>query len=196
MNRPFPISNGRKSYSKPAEGLPVGDAVLNDESLKTDSVAYLNWDESISVDGDIVDADHKSFFEISKVMIESKLSGHHELILENCLSMLEDYVTGHFNREELAMRAANYPRLYDHKNKHDQFRNRIRRMTSEYRRGDKSAVDDLPALVVSWFRSHIVTDDVPYKGWVQSTHWDKRPLYFLMPHEMSATNDDDGVEWF
>jgi len=126
-----------------------------------------------------IDADHMAFLELAKLIAEIPNDENRNSIVLSSLAILDEYVDGHFLREEKAMRKVNYPHLAGHHLKHNQFRARIRAIGDVYREGTLSAVDDLHSLVVQWLRGHIATEDIRYKNWLTSSVVDDRPLVYL-----------------
>ena len=133
----------------------------------------------MSVGNESIDADHKAFFELAKLLHDTLSSGERGVIVLSSLAILEEYVDGHFHREEKAMRKVNYSNLAEHRLKHNQFRARIKAISEVFQQGITSAADDLPPLVVHWLRSHIANEDQRYKRWINNSAVDGRPMIYL-----------------
>ncbi|HIJ38288.1 MAG TPA: hemerythrin family protein [Rhodospirillaceae bacterium] len=136
----------------------------------------LLWSDEMSVGNDILDNDHKAF--LSSV---SLLRGSREdrMIVLSVIMLLEEYVDGHFLREEKAMKAANYPHLARHRLRHSWFRARIKAVSEVYQQGNDAVADELPDLVAKWLRQHIIDEDKLYAHWVSRITVDNRPLGLL-----------------
>ena len=106
-----------------------------------------------------------------------KCSDH--LFIDSAIAILEEYVDGHFYREEKAMQAVCYPRLADHRLKHLRFKSKIRAISEEVGAGRRSAADGLPDMVGDWLVQHILNDDKLYASWIKESILDSRPLAFL-----------------
>ena len=137
------------------------------------------WTDDLSVGCAILDADHKAFLDLAQLLHDSKEGGDRMLVL-SALAMLEEYVDGHFLREEKAMHAVEYPRLASHRMRHGLFRARIKARSELYRQGTASALDELAGMVVDWLRGHIRTEDAQYKNWITDSVVDGRPLGLLV----------------
>ena len=133
----------------------------------------------MSVGNESIDADHKAFFELAKLLHDTLSSGERGVIVLSSLAILEEYVDGHFHREEKAMHKVNYSNLAEHRLKHNQFRARIKAISEVFQQGITSAADDLPPLVVHWLRSHIANEDQRYKRWINNSAVDGRPMIYL-----------------
>lgn len=138
-----------------------------------------DWSERMSVGNSTLDDDHKAFFDIARMLSEASGAEDSDIIIDSALSILEEYVGGHFLREERALRAVNYPRLADHVLKHESFRTRVRAIADLYHQGTKSAADGLPEIVADWLRAHILSEDLQYKNWINDSAVDGRPLVYL-----------------
>lgn len=137
------------------------------------------WSESMSVGNAAIDGDHKAFLELVNILHDAKSSDSRELVIESTLLILQEYVLGHFLREEKALGKAGYPRLSAHAKKHAQFRARILEISARYGGGARSAVDGLAELVSDWLRNHILTEDLQFSQWISADIVDARPLVFL-----------------
>ena len=100
--------------------------------------------------------------------------------MESALNMLEETIVGHFLREEKAMAAANYSELSEHVAVHKNFANEIRRITQDYRSGNRSVVVQLPGLLIEWISNHHITMDSMYCGFLSNENVDDRALPYLM----------------
>lgn len=154
---------------------------------------YFDWTEDMSVGIEIIDDDHKSFFELVKTFSGWGRGTASDLVIESALLMLEEYVGGHFLREEKAMQKCAYPKLVAHTQKHSYFRTRVQTISALYSRGTKSAIDDLPVMVVEWLKQHILGEDVQFKHWIRPLDVDSRPLGFLAM-EASEINKDGRMD--
>ena len=145
------------------------------ENDECPSAGLLIWSEELSVGNSVLDDDHKAFIDLATLIMEWRDDG----VIASAVSMLEEYVQGHFFREEKAMRAVGYRRLAEHQLKHERFKARIKAITQMYQDGMKSAVEGLPKLVLDWFADHVLKDDLQYKNWINDGVVDGRPLAFL-----------------
>jgi hemerythrin len=137
------------------------------------------WTHDMSVGNEALDDDHKTFFEFARIISEMNPAKDNILMLQSALNMLEDYVSGHFLREEKALRAVNYPHLEGHVQKHAAFRQHVMKIINECRAGNSARLPDLPSLISNWLSQHIMREDLRYKFWIKDKAVDNRPLAFL-----------------
>lgn len=139
-----------------------------------------DWTPEMSVGNDTLDSDHKAFFDIARLLYDSLSAKQDQgMIITSTLMILEEYVDGHFLREEKALKAVGYTQLAEHHHKHRKFQARVRAISETYQSGTKSAADDLPNLVIQWLTHHILNEDMQYKRWIRDSAVDPRPLAFL-----------------
>jgi hemerythrin len=150
-----------------------------DIAVNSSTTSIFIFSPEMSVGNETIDADHKAFFELAKMLHDTLSSGERGVIVLSSLAILEEYVDGHFHREEKAMRKVSYSNLAEHRLKHNQFRARIKAISEVFQQGTMSAADDLPPLVVQWLRSHIANEDQRYKRWINNSAVDDRPLVYL-----------------
>lgn len=150
-----------------------------EKEAKPAGTTLLQWSDEMSVGNEALDDDHKAFFDFAKILAEVEVGRQDKLVYLSAINMLEDYVTGHFHREEKALRAINYPHLEAHVQKHNVFRQHVYAIINDYRGGKEGAIANLPTLIVGWLDQHILREDMQYKYWIKDKFVDKRPLAFL-----------------
>ena len=156
-----------------------------------DAVGGFEWSDALSVGIAAIDDDHKAFFDLAGLLHSAQAAGGEHSVVDSALSMLEEYILGHFLREEKAMAAVGYPRLAEHQEAHRRFREKARAVVEAHRRGVLGAAAELPGLVDSWLRQHIATNDKAYVNWISAASVDSRPLVFLA---MEAEDAEDGKD--
>lgn len=137
------------------------------------------WTKDLSVGHDSLDDDHKSFFALANLLHDIAYEEGQILVLESAILLLQEYVAGHFLREQNAMRSAGYPDLDAHTAEHVRFTNHIMSLIADYRNGNADAIAKLGEVTSNWLRSHIRDVDSKYVSWIKDTDVDNRPLGFL-----------------
>ena len=115
---------------------------------------------------DFLDDDHRQFIQLSRLIVEAKVSDQFDAQMADVLMQLDQYLDTHCADEEREMMDSGHPEFEEHKKKHEKFRRKIKKMIEKYHRGDTLVLQDLPGLVLTWFRAHIVMDDTPYRTWL------------------------------
>ena len=133
----------------------------------------------MSVGDAAIDRDHMAFFELVGILNDAQRRKSVGQVVESALLMLEEYICGHFHREEKVMRKLGHPRLAVHTRAHDYFRARVQAITYTYRTGTPSAADGLPQMVAEWLKAHILSEDMLLRQWIGVGVIDDRPLVYL-----------------
>ena len=140
------------------------------------------WSAAMSVGNSVIDADHKMFLDLVNLLI--LLDGDpDDLVIESAIGILEEYVQGHFYREEKAMKLMGYEDYVAHRLIHEQFKVTLGEIAKSYREGTKSAADGLPQLVGNWLTDHIQNDDQACSDCFRANVVDDRPLAVLAAEE-------------
>jgi hemerythrin len=143
---------------------------------------FLTWTPELSVGIDILDGDHQGFFELAAVLHDAQQADPVErhMVALSAIGLLEEYVEGHFLREERAMEKAGYPGLARHRELHQAFREQVAATARSYKEGDTAAAESLAQLVVSWLSAHIANVDHDYMGTVKPSDVDASSLMLLV----------------
>ena len=149
-----------------------------------------DWTDDLSVGVDVIDEDHQAFFRLADLLrdIIGSPDESQDMLVETSINILEEYVKGHFLREETAMAAAGYPLLAEHVAAHEAFATRAHQIAQAYRGGDKDVAATINDLVRRWIVGHIRTMDMKYRGILTNENVDARPMAYL------TAGDDDGTD--
>ncbi len=150
------------------------------------------WTDDLSVGVDIIDEDHQAFFRLADLLrdIMGSPDENQDMLVETAINILEEYVTGHFLREESAMAAAGYQFLAEHVAAHEAFAARTHQIAQDYKDGDKEVAATISDLVRRWLTGHIRTMDMHYRGVLTTENVDDRPMAYL-----TAGEDDQTDGW-
>lgn len=143
------------------------------------------WDDRYSVGVESIDNDHKLFFEIADLL--GCMEFYEEELVIKCLGTLNEYVHGHFLREEIAMRNANFSKFAEHKLQHDKFKLKITEIMDSYYGGNLTIVEGFSLLVYNWLVGHIEMDDQDFRGVILPEHVDHRSISCLAYESFRST---------
>jgi len=122
----------------------------------------ITWNESFSIELNIIDQQHKKWIDFINVLYSSfKNEVPKDDINEN-ISKLLDYTDYHFGFEEKYLEDFNCPKQDDHKLAHEKFLNTIKMHQNLFNDGDYNAVYKLVIFLNSWVLHHITVDDKAY----------------------------------
>ncbi|WP_081609048.1 bacteriohemerythrin [Paramagnetospirillum caucaseum] len=146
----------------------------------TEECQIAGWSDAFSVGNAAIDSDHKAFFEIANLLKDVVFeAAESKFVIESALAMLEEYVAGHFLREEKAMAKIGFQHFDDHRAKHFAFNRKINEVIRLYRGGSLSVAEKLHDLVLKWLASHIMNEDMKFKSLLTDDVVDQRPLAYL-----------------
>ncbi|MDA8362838.1 MAG: bacteriohemerythrin [Gammaproteobacteria bacterium] len=118
------------------------------------------WDESLSVGINVIDAQHKRIVQYINELATARDNGDRATI-GKVLDGMIDYTVTHFAFEESLMERAGYPILREHKMVHDNFTRRILNHKNQFEAGGdigRQLFSDLQM----WLTNHIKRDDKDY----------------------------------
>ena len=81
----------------------------------------VDWDEGMSVGVKALDDDHKRLLDTINKLYSAIDDDANKEVLEAIFTELENYVIGHFSREEAFLKKCNYEGLAEHIKEHEQF---------------------------------------------------------------------------
>jgi hemerythrin-like metal-binding protein len=150
------------------------------EERVSETILATDWSDKFSVGNAVIDEDHQAFFEIAALLrdFDKERQGSH-VIVESALNLLNEYVNGHFLREEKAMKKINFIGYDEHLARHVIFREKIKEIIIKYNGGVASASDYLHKFVIEWLTDHILKEDMKFKTLIGESDVDNRPMAYL-----------------
>jgi len=130
---------------------------------------FLSWNESMSVNIEEIDNQHKEFIGIINTLFEAMKVAKGYEVLDDVLNKLVDYAHYHFNTEEKYFEKFEYSDSQLHKVEHKKFFDKIVKfkkaltkdtwMTDE---GDMILAVELFVTLRNWFANHVLVFDKKY----------------------------------
>ena len=127
-------------------------------------MAKVEWHDSLSVNVELIDEQHK--------MLIQRLSDLHEAVgahkgpneIVRTLDFLSEYTEFHFGTEEKHMKANDYPQIAEHMTLHDEFRGTIANLGEDFQEEGATAglADSIETLLINWLLKHIRMTDVQF----------------------------------
>jgi len=152
------------------------------------------WRDSYSIDGGVIDADHKAL--IAMVNEFATLSGGTASLarLKSCLAGLRKYTIEHFAREETVMRNVGFPNIDRHKAAHREivsvlggiiadFRTKVNRSDNDH----NDVRERIQTLLKTWLINHVFSVDLELRPYVEA--YRAAPL-----RAVAEGNDDDRAD--
>ena len=131
-------------------------------------MAYIDWDDSLSVGSTLMDDHHKRLFDIFNRIHEAMKAGRGGEVIQGILRELIDYTRYHFDEEEVMLQRIGYPQLDMHKGLH-------RKFVAELEGYEKEIDEGMAVFVatqvmnssLAWLRDHILKIDKGYTELVE-----------------------------
>ncbi len=117
----------------------------------------IEWDDSLSVNVDLIDEQHKEL--IKRINAISKAVDSHQSpeVTLNTLSFMSDYTDFHFSTEEKHMKEHNYPAMDLHLAQHKEFKDMVKHMIEDFEEeGPTPALGkSINTYLLNWLIEHI-----------------------------------------
>lgn len=126
----------------------------------------LIWDDSYSVDNDIIDNQHKALFGLVNKLYRALRKSQVENLIDEVYDELFDYIRIHFEYEEFYMREINYSGLDEHIRAHRIISQKTKDLYVEMCESDKSfdKILELYLFLQEWLSIHVLHEDMGYKN--------------------------------
>lgn len=122
------------------------------------------WDNTMSVNVESLDAQHKTLFAIINELGGAMDSGITDVAIGSVLSKLIVYAQNHFEYEENCMAVACFANHEEHKCEHAALIKKVKTYEQEYLSGKTSVAVDVMNLLQQWLRHHIMKIDRQYSS--------------------------------
>ncbi|WP_324824290.1 bacteriohemerythrin [Sinanaerobacter sp. ZZT-01] len=121
----------------------------------------LMWTQNLAVGVDLIDQQHKTWFEKADQLFEAGKQGKTSEYIMKMFDFLDDYTKTHFRDEEKYMLSINYPEYNTQKQLHTAFIAKLAELRKEYESsGTKiSAVINSNQFILDWLVNHISKQD-------------------------------------
>ena len=127
-------------------------------------MAAITWKDFYSVGEPSLDAQHQQIVGVINELFEAIDKKSAQQVIKPILDRLAKYTFEHFEREEEAMAAVEYPDLAEHKALHD----KIRQTTLDFKdSADFVTEHNLLNFLKQWWLGHIQTEDKKYAPYME-----------------------------
>lgn len=128
-------------------------------------MALLKWDNTYSVNIELIDNNHKMIIELINSMHDAILMGREEEEVENVLRALMRYTDVHFAEEEKILESGGYPNFREHTFKHNKMTEQVWKMYERYEDGE-NITNEIMSLLTRWVTNHIMSEDQEYAAYL------------------------------
>jgi len=127
-------------------------------------VEFIKWSDDYCVGNNLIDIQHKLFFEMVRDLSQRVESGKTDVGATEIVQFLQDYIEMHFSVEEAIMNEIHFPDIKNHRTIHNEFSKSIQRLNNELYNEEVSYIfNKILSITQNWFLDHILTQDKQYQ---------------------------------
>lgn len=130
-------------------------------------MTYVFWDPSLETGDPIIDAQHRSLFEMVNAVHETVAEDGRPADVEEVIFRLVRYTATHFVDEEAYMERAGYPSLPEHRATHEVLTRETDSLSQRWQDGGDIAPVTVAIFLYDWLGDHIAKDDKRMVAWVR-----------------------------
>ena len=130
--------------------------------LNEDTMALINWNDSMSVRIQEIDKQHQRLIELVNRLHEAMKTGKGNAAIGPILSDLLNYTQFHFSTEEKYFEKYKYPEYFRHKTEHDELTQKTKELAASYKEGKISITIEVMNFLKDWLSTHILGSDKKY----------------------------------
>ena len=123
-------------------------------------VKDLVWDDTLSVQVDEIDEDHRRLVDLFNILTHSVEEGEAPDYIEAVLEELITCTVWHFRHEERLMLKYSYDGLLEHKTEHQELVDSAKAMQQKFLQGGKQVSTDDIEFLEHWLTGHIFAADM------------------------------------
>ena len=124
-------------------------------------MSKIEWDDSMSVNVDLIDAQHKMLIQKLADLSAAFRRGLEQNKIMKTLDFMIDYTDFHFSAEEKVMEENDYPGLKEQKQQHEKFRGTLNNILEDYKEEGTTAeiATTINVFLLNWLIKHIMGSD-------------------------------------
>ena len=121
----------------------------------------LLWTKNLEVGVELIDQQHKKWFEKADQLFEAGKSGKSKEYIVQMFNFLDDYTKTHFRDEEKYMLSINYPEYSTQKQLHEEFIKKLAELRKSYETDGINIIVIINSnqLILDWLTKHISAAD-------------------------------------
>ncbi len=131
-------------------------------------MAFINWNDSLKVNVDSIDAQHQKLIDIVNTLFDAMSEGKGNDVLNVVFNDLLNYTVEHFSHEEKLMGQYNYPKAEFHKVEHSDLTRQAQDLYEKYKNGQTTISVHTLNFLRSWLNNHILSSDKQFGDYLNS----------------------------
>ncbi len=120
----------------------------------------IKWDESLSVEVDEIDDDHRKLVDLFNMLSHSVENGDTVDYIEAVLEELISCTAWHFKHEERLMLLYKYQALAEHRAEHNELIDSVKELQKKFHKENKLLTNDDIEYLEGWLTGHILGHDM------------------------------------
>ena len=120
----------------------------------------ITWDDSLSVDVDEIDEDHRRLVDLFNLLSQSVEKGDEKDYIDALLEELISCTDWHFRHEERLMLKYKYDSFKEHKPEHQELIDSVRDLQQKFHDANKKLTNEDVEYLSGWLTGHILGHDM------------------------------------
>lgn len=129
---------------------------------------YFEWDPAYNTGVEEIDRQHIGLLELVNKVKFLRDTGSKEYNFAKIIGELIEYTKVHFKDEEKHMAGYAYPKLAEHKLKHEELIKQIHKILLDYKNNQIDIKEDIYLILVNWVIEHIKHEDFEYAKYLKN----------------------------
>jgi len=142
------------------------------------SIKKIQWGDQFTIDGGIIDKDHKTWFGLVNEFNESIPSFESPGQMLSILASIKKYTQTHFQREEKLQQILDFPFYEEHKKEHEALVEKLNGLIKKVMQENENNVTEIAVEIGSflqeWITGHVIESDLPLKPFVDRLREDAK----------------------
>lgn len=128
------------------------------------------WTEDMTVNNDVLDAQHQELFNKINELLDAMINEGAEDIVEDMVHFFKQYMEGHLRYEENFLADIGYPETAEHAAQHTEFVDKYKELKERLDVADDKSkmVMEIENFMGSWLTTHIQVEDKKYANFIAS----------------------------
>ena len=125
-------------------------------------MAFVNWDDSYSVQVSAIDDQHKKLIELVNQLYDAMRKGQDLIIIGEVIDELIHYTKTHFAYEEAYFEKFGFEKKEEHKAEHKDFVREVEEFKNKFKEGKITLSIEVLQFLSGWLFTHIKGSDKDY----------------------------------
>ena len=125
-------------------------------------MAFVNWDDSYSVEVSTIDDQHKKLIELVNQLYDAMRKGQDLIIIGEVIDELIHYTKTHFAYEEAYFEKFGFEKKEEHKAEHKDFVREVEEFKNKFKEGEITLSIEVLQFLSGWLFTHIKGSDKDY----------------------------------